>query len=198
MNTGRGFSIVMVFTIMFAFTGVTMTKAELNFEDVEGTWWIMLKQMDKGYIFLHPAVDGTVAKAMKYKNKSKAGYMFIPPESFDGDSYNGVFGIDPDGAGGWMVVPYDLNIYGGTPNDLVGQAEMFMMGLEMVLTVRATLTEDKKNPGTIKSGKVETLGSSLLSNIPPDAIFAGTRDLKAKWIPEDKVPDDVKALIPPM
>ncbi len=193
MKIEKVFVVAMAFTAAFALMGVTIAKADLQFEAMNDTWWKTLKQMDKGYVVLHPAVEDSTEKAKKAKAKLKVGYMYAPPGCFDDDTdtYVGVLGIDSDGAGGWIVMPYDLIIMGGTPVDLVTHTEMDIEGARMALTVRATLTEDKKTPGTIKSGQVKTLGSFIMFDLLPDKGFFGNRDFRAKFTPEDKVPDDV-------
>lgn len=204
MKIKNVFIMVLAFTVVSSFAGVGAVKAELNFGSLQGTWWVAQKQMDKGYVFLFPSTELLDAKAKRYTQKSK-GYMYIPDESWDdeNDTYVGIMAFDPDGAGGWMPAGvFDMIVLGGTPIDFAVYASVDMWpALRMVLTLRSTVKEDKKNLGTIKSGKFETLGSAVQNVIPPppglaDVVFVGTRDLKGKYISEGKVPDEVKALVP--
>lgn len=201
MKTRRVSLLAMAFTLVFALANVTVAKADLSFANGPATWWKTTKQLDTGYLFLPVTDDGTVAKAKKFKVKQKPGYMYIPESSFDvvTSTYVGVIQIDKDQNGVWITTEYNFIVKGGTPNDFAAHTDgpiPPVEGATMALTIRAKLTEDKKNPGTIKSGNVRTLGSSLLIDIPALIIFAGTTDFRARWIPATKVPDAVMALVP--
>ena len=204
MKTRQGSLVIIAFTLVFALAGATSARAELSFAGMDGTWWKTTKQLDTGYLFPPVTDDGTQVKAKKYKNKEKPGYMFVPAGSFDEttSTYDDVVLIDYDKATKiWLVSsPYAFVVHGGTPNDFVGHtdgSEPPEEGVTMALTVRVTLTEDKKNPGTIKAGQLRTLGSSLLMKIPAVVTFAGKTDFRAKWIPASKVPDDVMSAVIP-
>ncbi len=201
MKSRRVSLIAMAFTLMFALTSVTVAKADLSFLNGPATWWKTTKQLDTGYLFLPVTDDGTVAKAKKFKIKQKPGYMYIPKPSFDAGTSTytyGVVQIDKDQDGLWVTSEYNFVVRGGTPNDFVAHSEgpvPPLGGATMALTVRVKLIEDKKNPGTIKSGQVRTLGSSLILDIPSLVTFAGITDFRAKWIPVTKVPDAVLTLV---
>ena len=200
MKIKRIFIMVLAFTVVSSFAGVGAVKADLKFVSIEGTWWQTLKQMDKGYLFLFPWNEGGGVKAKKYTQKSK-GYMYIPIDSWNDETSTYVdikaFDPDPNVPGEWVESLFDITVLGGTPIDFVVYTSVFMGPIfEMVFTQRITVKEDKKSAGTIKSGKFQTLGSAVHYVIPPppDApvgIFAGTRTLKGKNIPEGKVPVDL-------
>jgi hypothetical protein len=189
----------MAFALVIALASVTAANA-LTFADLEGSWWKVTKQLDTGYVFQNPAVDDSVGKAGKFKNRLKTGYMYVPVGSFippagDPATYEGILLLNRDSTGVWTAVPYSFAVHGGTPNDFVALTEVAVQDeIKMALTVRAKLTENKKSPGTIKSGQVRTLGSSVIyAFLPdnPDIVFAGKTDFRANWIPENRVPQAV-------
>ncbi len=198
MKTRRVSLMAMAITIVFAIASVTAAKAGLLFTDMDGTWWKTTKQMNTGYLF-PPVTDGAVSKAKKFNYKDKPGYMYIPEASFDAvtSTYMGIILLDYDKTTQmWLISEYNFVVHGGTPNDFVAHSDGLVAPIEpgtvvtMALTVRAKLTENKKVPGTIKSGQVRTLGSALIIDVAT-VTFAGKQDFRAKWLPPFKVPAEV-------
>ncbi len=200
----RIFIMVLAFTVVSSFAGVGAVKADLEFVSMQGTWWISQKQMDKGYLFIFPLNNAVEAKAKKYTQKVK-GYMYIPISSWvdgDDDTYNNIQAFDLVSKNVWELAGmYNLIVLGGTPIDFAAYGSVDMWSaFRMVLTMRCTVKEDKKNLGKIKSGKFQTLGSAVQYVIPPPpddpvGVFVGTRAIKGKYVPADKVPQEVKDLV---
>ena len=147
MERGKLFVVVLIITGVFAYTNVIMAAPNFGFGSMQDTWWMITKNMDKGYVFLGPTEFESV-KAKKFKEKSKKGFMYIPDDAWTGSEYENVWGIFLNNEGGWDIVDgIRLSLHGGTPTDFVCVTEDHGPGYGMTMVLQFQLTEDKKSFG---------------------------------------------------
>lgn len=195
MKTRKTISFAVALTVALTFLGATAAVAQLNFDSMNGTWWVATKLMDKGAVFTMPPDHEATDKAQKWKEKTKEGYLYFPDNSLDVYTFENVVAISADHHEGYDVV-YEIRvaIQGGNPVDFVGVVDEFGDDYGMMMVFQITLTEDKKDLGQIKSGKMGTMAGSFFMPLDEGIMFAGNRDYKYKWVPEDKVPDHIKEI----
>lgn len=188
--------IVLVLAITSVCFSVTSVQAELRFDSLEGTWWIITKSADTGRAFQFPPEDSGQAKTKKFRRKRK-GYLYFPPNSYNNMSYENVLGLfsDPKGKN-WYLADITTVISGGRPNDFACICTDSGTDYGFLLAMRIKLKEDIRNPGQIKSGTIRTLSGVAYGEVSSDVFAAGKRDFKAKLVSINKVPDQVKNLLP--
>ena len=190
MKTTKSLFMTMACTIVFTIFSTAMVEADLQFADMDDTWWLVLKSEDKGYVF-----NSLGVKPMKYKEKEK-GYIYFPDGALVGTEYQGVQGVFRNEQGEWEPgEAITLTKLGGTPEDFLLHIQILDAAQGFVMELRAKLTEDKKNTGFIKSGQIVSMGGSFWEELSDEEVVAGSTVFKAKWIPEEKVPDDVRGLV---
>lgn len=183
---------------VFTFFSVSSAMAQLYFSSMQGTWWVGTKVQEKGNVFISQPADGSIGKADKLKRKWKYMYVYIPEDSLNGLTLENIIRITPGDEGGFDVATdVSLTIQGGTPYDFVFVEEIVAEGESSLLVLQTKINEDKKNLGNIKSGQIIPLGGSFYYPSGDEMVFAGNREIRLKWIPESKVPDQIKEIVFP-
>lgn len=196
MKTRKSFLMVAVLAGIFTCFSTTSAMAQLYFSSMQGTWWKATKMMDKGYIFTMPPADGTNGKAIKWKHKTKLGYIYFPDNSLNGFVFDGVTVVTSEDVSGFHVArDIQLSVQGGTPYDFVVALERSEENSSELFVFQAKLIEDKKIPGQIKSGQINSMSGSFYDPEGDSLMIVGNREFKFKFITEDQVPDQIRDIV---
>lgn len=185
---------IMILSVVFTLLGITIAKADLSFNSFEDTWWVVSKDMEKGYVFPPPS-EG-FSKAEKHIDKIKKGYLYFPAGSRNELDFENIIGVFFDYEGRWFVDDtIILTVLGGTPQDFTVISRHQEDDRWATMILRVKVAEDKKNPGMIKSAQMDVLGSAFFETSSEGDVFAGEIQFKPKWIPESKVPEHVLEIL---
>jgi hypothetical protein len=162
-------------------------SAQVDFDDWVGEWFKgPLKQ--KGLAVAPMETDKAAEKINSYS------YV----QSWDGGTQiMTVLSIEQDASGTWLPpVPRIVQILNGNALDSVGYSLVppgAVMGVELVAAV-VSLTGKEKN-GELTKAKIKSLGGCLVYDQGASYLASGL-DINQKGVAEDKVPQEVKDLIP--